>query len=75
MVPDDPDTIEFALARIAKHMAIPMTIYGKTFTIPSEFLIGYNFGKAGKDGSNPSGLMASHKWLAARRANTLSIGG
>lgn len=74
-VPDDPATIENAIERIAKRMSIPMTIYGKTFTIPSEFLIGYNFGKAGKDGSNPTGLMDAHKWLDKRRAGLLSVGG
>lgn len=75
LLPDDVDIIESALARIAKHMAIPITIGTRTFTIPSEFLIGSNFGKAGKDGSNPQGLMDAHKWLDKRRQGVLSVGG
>lgn len=75
LIPDDPDKIESALEGIAKLMHIPLTVHGKIFYIPSEFLIGSNFGKAGKDGSNPSGLTEAHKWLDKRRQGVLSTGG
>lgn len=75
MLPDDPDTIESSIEQIAKLMHIPLIVHGKTFYIPSEFLIGSNFGKAGKDGSNPQGLMDAHKWLDKRRQGVLSVGG
>src|SRR5215831_4429758 len=61
---DDLDTIERACDRMRSEMTIPITIHGHTFTIPSEFAVGSNWGKASED--NPNGLMLLDKWLELR---------
>jgi hypothetical protein len=64
---DEPDEIESAISAMASHMRIPLTVHGRTFYIPTEFKIGYNWGNVGKDGSNPFGLVDADKWLSHRR--------
>lgn len=49
-------------------MAVPITINGRTFTIPSDCAVGLNWGKASKD--NPNGLMDLDKWLATNPGAT-----
>lgn len=66
---DDPEVIEQSISAMRSAMAIPLTVHGETFYIPTEFAVGYNWGKKGKDGSNPLGLEDADKWLAARRGN------
>lgn len=42
-------------------MAIPITVNGQTFTIPTDCKVGYNWGKA--DESNPNGMRDLDEWL------------
>lgn len=44
-------------------MNIPFTVNGHTLTIPTDSKVGYNWSNAGKDGSNPRGLMPIEKWI------------
>jgi hypothetical protein len=62
--PDDPSLVERVVEGMKQCMAIPLTIHDRTFYIPSEFAIGYNWGKSGKD--NPRGLGPLEKWLETR---------
>jgi len=59
--PDDPWVVEKVCKQMADCMTIPLTVNGYTFTIPSEFMVGYNWGKGGKD--NPRGLLPLETWL------------
>lgn len=68
---DDPEVVEFVAAEMAKDMAIPMTIHGRTFTIPSDCKVGYNWQNKDKDGSNPEGLQDIDKWIKARKEGKL----
>ncbi len=70
---DDPNTVERVIAAMAEAMHIPLTIHGRTFYIPTEFAVGYNWGKVGKDGKNPNGLGDANKWLEARRKNHVTV--
>jgi DNA polymerase-1 len=70
---DDPNVVERVVDQMATAMKIPLTVHGKTFYIPTEFAVGYNWGKAGKDGSNPQGLKDAHKWLEERRKNFVTV--
>lgn len=63
---DDPEIIEATANTMSQAMAIPITIHGKTFTIPSDCKVGYNWMDRGKDGSNPRGLVDIEKFLANR---------
>lgn len=64
---DDPEVIEQSISAMREAMNIPITVHGETFYIPTEFAVGYNWGKKGKDGSNPLGLEDADKWLANRK--------
>jgi DNA polymerase-1 len=70
---DDPTVVERVVAQMAQLMRIPLTIHGRTFYIPTEFAVGYNWGKVGKDGSNPRGLMDANKWLELRSKNYVTV--
>ena len=65
---DHPDAVERVISAMQREMQIPISVHGRTFYIPTEFAVGYNWGKAGKpkkDGSveNSRGLKDHHKWL------------
>lgn len=49
-------------AAMEECMKIPATIYGRTFIVPSDCQVGFNWNKKGKDGSNPLGLRDIEKW-------------
>jgi DNA polymerase I-like protein with 3'-5' exonuclease and polymerase domains len=71
---DTPDVVERVVSRMAELMRIPITVHGRTFYIPSEFAIGYNWGKKGKkEGDNPRGLGDLEKWLDNRRKNYAKV--
>lgn len=66
VIETDLGTEEQAAEILADAMCIPLTIKGRTFTIPTDCAVGYNWGKRGKDGSNPHGLHDIDSWLAER---------
>lgn len=68
---DEPEVIVDAISKMREAMRIPLTVHGETFYIPTEFAIGYNWGKRTKDGSNPLGLEDADKWLAERESRVL----
>jgi uracil-DNA glycosylase family 4 len=70
---DDPNVVERVIDQMRELMHIPLTVHGRTFYIPTEFQVGYNWGKASKDGSNPNGLIDAHKWLEQRRKNFVTV--
>lgn len=70
---DDPEVIEAVANIMAKSMAIPITIHGKTFTIPSDCKVGYNWMDKGKDGSNPRGLVDISKFLDSRAKTLVTV--
>lgn len=71
---DTPDVVERVTTQMRQLMQIPITVHGRTFYIPSEFAVGYNWGKKGKkEGDNPRGLGDLEKWLDNRRKGYASI--
>lgn len=53
-------------------MKIPTTIHGRTFIVPSDCQIGYNWNKRSVDKKsgevkNPRGLMEDHEWFAFKK--------
>jgi len=58
--------VELVADEMARIMAIPITIKGRTFTIPTDCKVGLNWGARNKD--NPNGLVDIDKWLEERKA-------
>ncbi len=58
--------VEAVAQRMAEVMAIPITMDGKTFVIPSDCKVGSNWGS--KKEENPNGLQDYHKWIIQHAA-------
>lgn len=59
-------------------MKIPTTIHGRTFIVPSDCQIGYNWNKASKDKKtgewiNPKGLREDHDWFAFKKQSGIHV--
>lgn len=69
---DDPGVVQRVVDQMRELMRIPITVHGRTFYIPTEFAIGYNWGKQGKPKKkgdpieNPQGLGSLEQWLEKR---------
>ena len=76
---DTPDNVERVCSRMGELMRIPITIHGRTFYIPTEFAVGYNWGKQGKPKKkgdpieNPKGLGSLEQWLEQRRKGYVNV--
>lgn len=64
---DSPEVVLRVVDQMSRLMQIPITVHGRTFYIPTEFAVGYNWGKRGKKGDNPRGLGSLDQWLEERR--------
>ena len=62
---DSPENVLSVANKMADCMAIPMTIKGRTFTIPSDCKVGYNWGDYDEK-HNPKGLRKLEDWLSAQ---------
>jgi len=71
---DSPEIVERVIGQMRELMHIPLTVHGQTFYIPTEFAVGYNWGKVGKPKKkgdpvdNPRGLGSLEYWLENRRS-------
>lgn len=60
---DNPSTVEEVAHTMEQGMRIPIECFGRTFYIPTDCKVGYNWADRGKDGSNPRGLVDIKKYL------------
>lgn len=60
------EDVEKVAGMMREVMNIPITIKGRTFTIPTDCLVGYNWGHKKED--NPQGLIEIDEWLKERAA-------
>lgn len=62
--------VEAVAQRMEEVMAIPITVKGQTFTIPTDCKVGFNWGARPKKNPelNPNGLVDINKWLKERAA-------
>lgn len=62
--------VERVASEMQRVMAIPLTIKDKTFVIPTDCKVGYNWGSRPKKNpeENPMGLVTLETWLAERKA-------
>jgi DNA polymerase-1 len=65
MMETDVANVEVVAEKMAQCMAIPMTIKGRTFTIPSDCKVGYNWGDYDAK-ENPKGMRKLEDWLSAQ---------
>lgn len=61
--------VEHVASEMARVMAIPITVKGRTFTIPTDCKVGFNWGSRSKREPelNPNGLVDLDVWLRERK--------